>query len=416
MNLFLGIDLGSVSTNIAILDEDGELVARQYVRTSGDPISAIQLGISKAHDLLNEHFKGGDYTILGVGATGSARDLAAKITGADVVKNEITTHAIAACTIDPDVRTIFEIGGQDSKIVLVNEGRVTDFAMNTVCAAGTGSFLDNQAERLGIPIEEFGDLTLEATTDVRIAGRCTVFAESDMIHKQQLGFTTPDIVKGLCEAMVRNYINNVGSGKEILQPAFFQGGVAANKGIKVAFEKELGFEVIIPPNFDIMGAIGAAILAKDRYERSQAPTSFYGFDLVNFTYEMESYDCPDCPNICEVVQLSINGEAKHRWGDKCGKWQFLGEGALQFPEEESRDAPVVASESTCGLEVPKTPGLAEECAKCDDDAEVVSPLTSDGVERKLECPDCSKKFEFLDTGTRPISIECPHCGVKGVLE
>jgi predicted CoA-substrate-specific enzyme activase len=131
--------------------------------------------------------------------------------------------------MDPNVKTIIEIGGQDSKIILIKNGVVSDFAMNTVCAAGTGSFLDRQAERLGIPIEAFGDYALKADSPVRIAGRCAVFAESDMIHKQQLGYHESNIIMGLCEALVRNYLNNVGKGKEIVQKVFFQGGVAATR-------------------------------------------------------------------------------------------------------------------------------------------------------------------------------------------
>jgi len=126
-----------------------------------------------------------------------------------LVKNEITAHAVAAIQTEKDVKTVLEIGGQDSKIIIIRDGVVTDFAMNTVCAAGTGSFLDRQAERLGIPIEEFGDHALQASVPVRIAGRCAVFAESDMIHKQQLGYNTCDIIAGLCDALVRNYLSNV---------------------------------------------------------------------------------------------------------------------------------------------------------------------------------------------------------------
>src|SRR5690606_168427 len=115
------------------------------------------------------------------------RSLAAVVAGSDIVKNEITTHGVAAATLDPEIRTILEIGGQDSKIILLNDGVITDFAMNTVCAAGTGSFLDRQAERMGLHIEELGALAVRAENPVRIAGRCAVFAESDIIHKQQLG-------------------------------------------------------------------------------------------------------------------------------------------------------------------------------------------------------------------------------------
>jgi predicted CoA-substrate-specific enzyme activase len=242
MKGFLGVDVGSVSTNIVVVDADGKLLVDRYLRTSGRPIEVVQQGI---YDIGKE--LAGDVEILAAGTTGSARFLTSMIVGADVVKNEITAHAVAASNIVPGVRTIIEIGGQDSKIIILRDGVVTDFAMNTVCAAGTGSFLDQQASRLLIPIEEFGNYALKAKNPVRIAGRCAVFAESDMVHKQQLGYNTEDIIAGLCEALVRNYMNNVGKGKEILDPIIFQGGVAANAGLVQAFNHYLNTEVTVPP-------------------------------------------------------------------------------------------------------------------------------------------------------------------------
>jgi predicted CoA-substrate-specific enzyme activase len=253
-----------------------------------------------------------------VGTTGSGRQIAGIMVGADAVKNEITAHGIAALKCSPDVRTIFEIGGQDSKIIIVRDGIVIDFAMNTVCAAGTGSFLDRQASRLNIPIEEFGDRALRSSTPVRIAGRCAVFAESDMIHKQQMGYSEEDIINGLCQALVRNYLNNVGKGKEILSPIIFQGGVAANKGMKKAFEAELGEEIFVPEHYDVMGAIGAAMIAKSSLKDKR--TGFYGFNMIDFDYRTRSFECNGCPNMCEVAEISINGRVGARWGGRCGKW------------------------------------------------------------------------------------------------
>jgi len=212
-----------------------------------------------------------------------------------------------------------EIGGQDSKIIILRQGVVTDFAMNTVCAAGTGSFLDQQASRLGIPIEEFGAYALKAKTPVRIAGRCTVFAESDMIHKQQMGHNLADILAGLCEALVRNYLNNVGKGKEILEPVAFQGGVAANVGIKRAFEKALGLEITVPPHFNVMGAVGAAMLAREA-TRKTGRTRFKGFAITQEKFRAASFECGDCPNLCEVIEISGQDRILARWNDKCGKW------------------------------------------------------------------------------------------------
>jgi predicted CoA-substrate-specific enzyme activase len=197
--VYLGIDVGSVSTNIVVISLAGKVLSKQYLRTGGQPLNCIKIGIENLKKELP------DVEILGAGTTGSGRQLTGIVLGTDVIKNEISAHVTATVHYYLDVSTIFEIGGQDSKIIFIKNQLVVDFAMNTVCAAGTGSFLDHQAERMGIPIEEFGDMALSSSEDVRIAGRCTVFAESDMIAKQQFGFSKADIIKGLCEALVRNY-------------------------------------------------------------------------------------------------------------------------------------------------------------------------------------------------------------------
>lgn len=317
MKGFLGIDVGSVSTNLVVIDENNEVLVSLYIRTRGQPIKAVQDGLQQVAAEVGE-----SVSILGVGTTGSARHLTSVLVGADSEKNEITAHAVAASAMVPGVQTVLEIGGQDSKIILLRQGVVTDFAMNTVCAAGTGSFLDQQAARLNIPIEDFGGLSLQSQVTTRIAGRCSVFAESDMIHKQQLGHNLEDIVSGLCEALVRNYLNNIGKGKEIISPVVFQGGVAANVGIKVAFERALGQEVIIPKYFNVMGAIGAAILARDAVRKTKQ-TNFKGFDASGFKYRAGSFECKDCSNLCEVIEIFQDQQVIARWGDRCGKWSNM---------------------------------------------------------------------------------------------
>ncbi|WP_027719380.1 acyl-CoA dehydratase activase [Desulfovirgula thermocuniculi] len=314
MRGYLGIDVGSVSTNIVFLSERGEVCEAVYLRTRGQPIRALQEGLGELRRRLPA-----EVSVLGVGATGSGRYLAGLVTGADVIKNEITSHAVAASTLVPGVQTVIEIGGQDSKLIILRGGIVADFAMNTVCAAGTGSFLDQQAARLGIPIEDFGRLALQSSAPVRIAGRCAVFAESDMIHKQQMGYSLADILAGLCEALVRNYLNNVGKGKEILPPVVFQGGVAANAGMKRAFEKALGMEVIVPPYYHVMGAVGAALLAREKMA-ARRPSKFKGFGVTEARFQAAGFECGGCPNACEVVELREGGEVLARWGDRCGRW------------------------------------------------------------------------------------------------
>ncbi len=197
---FLGIDVGSVTTKAALVASPGRekypgqatgwrLLGRSCVPTSGRPLEALAAALREVRDGAGVRAR-----VLAVGSTGSGRLLAGTVAGADIVKNEITAHAVAALRYRPDVQTVLEIGGQDSKLIIMRHGVVVDFAMNTVCAAGTGSFLDRQASRLGIPVAELGGLALQAVHPVRIAGRCAVFAESDMIHKQQVGHSTSDIV------------------------------------------------------------------------------------------------------------------------------------------------------------------------------------------------------------------------------
>jgi len=318
LNYYLGIDVGSVSTNLVLIDDELTVVEALYIRTRGRPIEAVQEGLEKLGGSVPAGVRVG-----GVGTTGSGRQLAAVIAGADVVKNEITSHAVAAMRFVPGARTVIEIGGQDSKIIILRDGVVADFGMNTICAAGTGSFLDQQAARLGIPIEQFGDVALKAMSPVRIAGRCAVFAESDMIHKQQMGHKVPDILYGLCQALVRNYLNNVAKGKDIKSPVVFQGGVAANAGIRRAFEEALGLPVTVPEHYHVMGAIGAAMLARETMARKgAAPGSrFRGFEASKVPFEGTSFECSHCPNRCEIVEISAWGRPVSRWGGRCPRWE-----------------------------------------------------------------------------------------------
>lgn len=316
---YLGIDVGSISTNLVLLDGSGRVLHKKYLRTHGQPMKAMQTGLLGLAQKMN-----GELTISGVGTTGSGRYLAGILIGADVIKNEITSHAVAALHYEPETHSVIEIGGQDSKSIILRSGTVIDFAMNTVCAAGTGSFLDQQAYRLGIPIESFGEHALKAIKPVKIASRCTVFAESDMIHKQQMGHSVADIIAGLCEALVRNYLNNLVKSQELRPPILFQGGVAANVGIRTAFERVLGNQLIVPPDFEVMGAIGAALLAQEAVDKVRQ-TRFRGFEVGEMPYELNGFECEGCSNGCEVMEVKIpmvqDQDRLVRWGDRCGKWE-----------------------------------------------------------------------------------------------
>jgi len=316
MEAYLGIDIGSVTIKFALLDKGDEVIKTLYLPTQGRPIEMIQHGLKQMRDQLPECTD-----ICGVATTGSARQLAGLIVGADLVKNEITCHAAAALHYLPQTRTIIEIGGQDSKIIIIRNGVVTDFGMNTVCAAGTGSFLDHQAQRLHMSIEELGQRAMNSKTPVNVAGKCTVFAESDMINKQQMGHKTEDILYGLCRALARNYLSNVGLSKDIQSPVLFQGGVAFNKAMVNALQEELETEIIVPPRHEVMGAIGAALLVNEKMSKSGDSSEFHGFEISETEYHTAPFECKACPSMCEIAELRHEEKVLARWGGRCDLWE-----------------------------------------------------------------------------------------------
>jgi len=323
---FLGIDIGSVSCKFVLMDTDGNLLTSVFLQNRGSPIDSAKAGMGELSEKIKESENLHEYAIRCCGTTGSARYLTKAIVGADLAKTEIIAHAVAAQALYPDVRTILEIGGQDSKIILLRDGIIIDFAMNSVCAAGTGSFLDHQATRLGIAIEDFGDYAIKSKNPVSIAGRCTVFAESDMIHKQNAGYTKEDIIAGLCDSLVRNYMNNVGKGKDLEEPIVFQGGVSYNKGIIEAFERHLGCKIVVPKYNVLMGALGMAILVRDYYIEHEDETEFRGLEVAEIEFTTSAFNCGDCPNNCEIVQVKMpeyGNKIIARWGSRCGKWSNL---------------------------------------------------------------------------------------------
>jgi predicted CoA-substrate-specific enzyme activase len=314
---YLGLDVGSISTNLVVIDREKKVLSKRYLMTAGRPIEAVRIGLQEIGEEIGEQVE-----IKGVGTTGSGRYLTADFVGADLVRNEITAQATAAVHIDPSVDTIFEIGGQDSKYISLDNGVVVDFEMNKVCAAGTGSFLEEQAEKLDISIkEEFGNLALSAEEPVRMGERCTVFIESDLVHHQQRGAQKDDLVAGLSYSIVQNYLNRVVGDRRIGNQIFFQGGTAFNKGVVAAFEKVLNKEITVPQNHDVTGAIGVAILAME--ERTWERSSFKGFDLSQRRYEQSSFECKGCPNLCLIRKVSVEGEKPLFYGSRCEKYDVI---------------------------------------------------------------------------------------------
>ena len=312
---YLGVDVGSISTNVVVIDEQGNLLSKQYLPTAGRPLEAVKEGLRRVGAEIGDRL-----TILGACTTGSGRYLTADFIGADLVRNEITAQATASAAIDPEVDTIFEIGGQDSKYISLKDGAIVDFMMNKVCAAGTGSFLEEQAEKLGINIkEEFGQRALRAPRPVRMGERCTVFMESDLVAHQAEGEEIDDLVAGLSYSIVYNYLNKVVENRPIGKKIFYQGATASNKGIVAAFESVLGRPIVVPPHNDVTGAIGSALLAMR--ERTWEKSSFKGFQVAETGYQISTFECQGCPNTCTIRKVKVEGRKRPLfYGSRCEKY------------------------------------------------------------------------------------------------
>ncbi len=313
---YVGVDIGSISTNVVVLDRDNNVLARRYLMTASRPIEAVRRGLYEVGQEL-----GDSVIVKGAGSTGSGRYMTGEFFGADVVRNEITSHARAATFVCPEVDTIFEIGGQDAKYISLQNGTIVDFAMNKVCAAGTGSFLEEQAEKLNINIkEQFGDMALSSKQPLDLGERCTVFMESQLNFYKQKGAAKADLVSGLAYSVVKNYLTKVVEDRRIGDHILFQGGVAFNRAEKAAFESVLGKKVQVPPHHDILGAIGAAMLAREEMEASGRQTRFQGFDLRDRKFELSSFECQDCSNHCEIHKVVFGEEKTLFYGSRCGKY------------------------------------------------------------------------------------------------
>ncbi|MBP7460888.1 MAG: hypothetical protein KBA26_06330 [Candidatus Delongbacteria bacterium] len=318
--VYLGIDIGSVSTNLVLIDRDCRLITKRYLMTSGRPLEAVRLGLASIEDELGSQVK-----IDGVGVTGSGRYLISDFVGGDVIKNEITAQAKAAVMIDPEVDTIFEIGGQDSKYISLKNGLVIDFEMNKVCAAGTGSFLEEQADEMGIAIrDEFSSIAFQAQSPTRLGERCTVFMESDLKRHFHGGEKKENLLAGLAYSIVYNYLNKVVVHRKIGKRIFFQGGVANNRAVCAAFELALGQPIHIPADNNVTGAIGIAAIARDEHLAGRYTTKFYGFDLSKVHYDLKTFHCHECENICEIHHVSIAGRPPLYYGSRCEKYNVQG--------------------------------------------------------------------------------------------
>jgi predicted CoA-substrate-specific enzyme activase len=318
VDCYLGIDIGSVSTNLVVLDTAGNLLHEIYLRTQGRPIEVVDRGLREIEVAFGDRLN-----ILGVGTTGSGRELIGELVGADTVNDEITAHKTGAFHVSQQLRmepvdTIFEIGGQDSKYIRIDDGVVVDFTMNEACAAGTGSFLEEQAEKLGIAIKgEFAQLALASKNPARLGERCTVFMERDVTSLLLKGAEVGDLCAGLAYSVALNYLNRVVRGRKIGNCIFFQGGTAYNDAVAAAFSQILGKRIVVPPHNGVIGAIGMALLAREVMQQKHgAASKFRGYHLDQVDFKTREFTCKACSNFCDIKEFNIEGQRTY-WGDKC---------------------------------------------------------------------------------------------------
>lgn len=325
IDAYLGVDVGSISTNVVVADGAKRVLAKAYVMTAGRPIEAVRQGLEIVVAQIGDKVR-----IRGAATTGSGRYLTGDFIGADTVINEITAQAQGAAIVNPQVDTIFEIGGQDSKYISLENGVVVDFEMNHACAAGTGSFLEEQAQKLGIRInKEFAQLAFESENPLKLGERCTVFMESDLLNFQQQGASTQDLVAGLSYSIVTNYLNRVVGRRKIGNNVCFQGGTAFNKAVWAAFEQVTGRPIMVPDHHEVTGALGAAAIAAEyMQELSQrqgcpAVTKFRGFEnLTNIQYAVKTFVCQHCSNDCEIREVQMPGAEPLYYGSRCDRYNL----------------------------------------------------------------------------------------------
>ena len=305
------------------------MIASYYGRTNGNPVKATQECL---HELIKQV---GNLTVDIVGITGSGRQIVGAFLGTDAIFNEISANDKGAAFYDEDVDTIFEIGGQDAKFMLLQNNVPIDYAMNAACSAGTGSFLEESSKSdLGITVFEISDIALKAPSPVKFKADCAAFINSDIRSALLEGYERDDIVGGLVYSIVDNYLNKVKGSRPVGRKIFFQGGVAKNYSIGYAFAQATGKQIIIPPNPELIGAFGIGLLSIDKKAENQIH-SFIETSLESLaTSEMESlksFTCKACSNYCTIERYMVRGR-KFPFGGLCSKYEYQWKGSTKTAE------------------------------------------------------------------------------------
>lgn len=312
---FLGIDIGSVSTKGVIIDSCNSIIASSYGPTASRPIHSLQTCITALEN------QSSGKNITHVVSTGSGRHIAKALLGGGSVIDEISAQSVSCGHFFPDADTIIEIGGQDSKFIRMQNGKIQSFKMNKACAAGTGAFLEEQAGRLNVHIEEqFSEYAFRSSTPAELGSKCTVFMDSDLVHHLQRGTCTEDLCAGLAYSIAENYLEKVVGSTPIGDAVIFQGGVARNEAVSAVFQQLTGTSVQTHPHPEISGAFGAALTAKQEYEQAAAP---FPLSLAHLKFEanIETFDCQSCENLCEIRKISVAKSPTTFFGSVCGRFE-----------------------------------------------------------------------------------------------
>lgn len=309
MNSYLGCDVGSVSAKMVVIDDDTNILAMVYLQNKG-LIETIKKCLAEIENQLN------NTEIRAVGCAGSGREFAKISLGGDITRTEILAHTIGTMHYYPDVNTIFDIGGEDCKIITLENGIWRNYIMNNICGAGTGAMIESIARALNINIEDVGDLALRSRINLSFPGKCGVLCQSAVVSRKNKGANNEDILMGVCRALINNYLT-LAKSIELKPPYVFQGATANNKALVRALEEQLNHKVIVPGYCESMGAIGMAILAK---ENKPEKTNFRGFAIRDLDLKSETFICEDCPNNCEVTKILIEDEPIAYLGSRCGKY------------------------------------------------------------------------------------------------
>ena len=309
---YLGLDVGSTSTKCILINQNGAPVAGFYTKTASRPVQAVQKLFKACHSFLKDFQL--DFPIKGCGTTGSGRRISGKIIGADIEPDEITAHAAAAVNLNREVDTIIEIGGQDAKFTLIKDGTVTSSVMNTVCAAGTGSFIEEQALKLNCSLAEYSGRAEGVKAPVS-SDRCTVFMERDINYYLAEGYGKEEILASVLHSVRDNYLTKVASESKIGKAVLFQGATARNKALVAAFEQRLNRPIQVSRFCHLTGALGVALLVK---EEGLSQSSFRGFDLWKLDIPIRREVCQLCTNHCKLTIAEMD-DGPQAYGFLCGR-------------------------------------------------------------------------------------------------